>query len=96
MQKRKSAFWMKQLDERILEHLGREGWATPSIMANTKGFTASEGHIRERCLMLQYAEFIAPITNDMYELTSDGIQYLHGEIDARHRPKPTVDNVLRR
>ncbi|EMA23120.1 hypothetical protein C442_08841 [Haloarcula amylolytica JCM 13557] len=94
MSRRKSAFWMKQLDERILEHLDREGWATPSIMAKTKGFSASEGHIRERCLMLQYTGFVAPITSDMYELTTDGIQYLRGQIDARHRPKPTVERVL--
>lgn len=87
---------MKQLDERILEHLDREGWATPSIMAKTKSFTASEGHIRERCLMLQYTGFIDSITNDMYELTTDGIQYLRGQIDARHKPKPTVDRVLQR
>ena len=86
---------MKQLDERILEHLDREGWATPSIMAKTKGFTASEEHIRERCLMLQYTGFVEPITGSMYELTTDGIQYLRGQIDARHRPEPTVERVLR-
>jgi len=95
MDKRKSVFWMKQLDERILEHLDREGWSTPSIMAKTRGFEASEGDIRERCLMLQYTGFLAPITSGMYELTADGIQYLRGKIDARNRPEPTVDRVLR-
>ena len=86
---------MKQLDERILEHLNSEGWATPSTMAREKGFSASPGHIWERCQMLHYIGFIAPMHSDMYELTTDGQLYLKGEIDARHRPKPTVDRVLR-
>lgn len=86
---------MKQLDERILEHLETEGWATPSTMAEEKGFTASEGHIWERCQMLHYVRFIAPIHGDMYELTTDGKLYLEGKIDAEHRPRPTVDRVLR-
>lgn len=95
MEERRSAYWMKQLDERILEHLESEGWATPGIMADTKGFTASEGHIRERCQMLFYIGFIVPIHSDMYELTTDGQLYLQGKIDAKHRPKPTVERVLR-
>jgi len=95
MNERKSAYWMKQLDERILEYLDSEGWGSPSVLARSRGFTASEGHIGERCKMLHYAGFISPITSDMYELTTDGIQYLNGQIDARHRPKPTVDRVLR-
>lgn len=96
MQKRRSAFWMKQLDERILEHLYSEGWATPQMMARDERFTASEGHIEERCQLLRDIEFIEPITNDLYELTTDGILYLHGRVDALHRPKPAVKSVLGR
>jgi hypothetical protein len=95
MSERRSAYWMKQLDERILEHLDQEGWATPSMMAQERGFSASEGHIWERCQMLYYIGFIAPMHSDMYELTTDGKLYLEGKIDARHRPRPTVDRVLR-
>jgi hypothetical protein len=86
---------MKQLDERILEHLDGEGWSTPATMASAKGFTASEGHIWERCQMLHYVGFIAPMYADMYDLTTDGKLYLQGEIDAEHRRQPTVDRVLR-
>jgi len=86
---------MKQLDERILEHLDEEGWATPSIMAKTPRFSASEEHIRERCQMLRYIGFIDVIHGRMYELDTDGKLYLNGEVDARYRPKPTVDRVLR-
>ncbi len=86
---------MKQLDERILEHLDSESWATPSTMAREKGFNVSEGQIWERCQMLTYIGFTAPIHGDMYELTTDGQMYLNGDIDAEHRPWPTVDRVLR-
>jgi len=92
---RKSAYWMKQLDERILEHLDSNGWATPTTMADEKGFVASPGHIWERCQMLHYVGFIAPMYGDMYEIALDGMLYLNGEIDAEHRPRPTVDRVLR-
>lgn len=92
---RKSVFWMKQLDERILEHLDAEGWSTPFIMSREPGFTASPGHIKERLQMLQYAELVYPLHGDMYELTTDGRLYLEGRIDARYRPWPTIDRALR-
>lgn len=95
MDRRKSAFWMTQLDERIMEQLQLEGWSTPSILARERGFSASEDHILERCQMLQYAGLIAPITGDTYELTIDGVHYLDGKIDARYRPWPTVERALR-
>lgn len=95
MQKRKSAFWMKQLDERILEHLDSHGWATPRMMTRKSRFTASEGHIQERCHMLHYAGLVGLLHGEMYELSLDGMLYLQGKIDARHRPRPTVDRVLR-
>lgn len=92
---RRSAFWMKQLDERILEYLHEEGWATPSMMSDAMGFSASEGHIRERCEMLRYIGFIDVLHGQMYELDTDGRLYLMGQVDARYRPEPTVDRVLR-
>lgn len=92
---RRSAFWMEQLDERILEYLDSEGWGSPAIMAREREFNASEGRIRERCLMLQYAGMVAPLHGDMYEITTDGQLYLREEIDARYRPWPTVQRVLR-
>jgi hypothetical protein len=92
---RKSDYWMKQLDERILEHLDVEAWSSPSVMARESEFSASEGHIRDRCRRLQYVGFIAPIACDMWEITTDGRLYLEGKIDARYRPYPTVERVLR-
>jgi len=92
---RRSAFWMKQLDERILEYLHEEEWGTPEMMEQNHDFSVSIGQIRDRCQMLQFAGLVAPIYADAYELTTDGQQYLDGEIDARYRPWPTVDRVLR-
>lgn len=92
---RYSAFWMRQLDERILEYLDSEDWGTPEMMAQDTTFSVSHGQISERCQMLQFAGLVAPIYRDAYELTTDGQQYLNGEIDARYRPWPTVDRVLR-
>ena len=86
---------MKQLDERILEYLDEEGWATPEMMARDPAFTASPGHICERLEMLRYIGFVAKIHGDMYELAGDGRSYLEETIDAQYRPRPTVDRVLR-
>ncbi|WP_225334923.1 hypothetical protein [Halomicrobium urmianum] len=96
MDGRKSAYWMMQVDERILDYLDQEDWATPRMMARDRCFSVSEGFIWERCQMLRYVGFIAQFGRDMYELTNDGKLYLQGEIDAQHRPTPTVDRVLRR
>jgi len=95
MSMRKSEHWMKQLDERILEHLDTEGWSTPFIMAREAGFEASVGHIKERCARLQYVGFIYPMHGDMFELTTDGRLYLEGEIDAQYRPWPSTERVLK-
>jgi hypothetical protein len=86
---------MKQLDERILEYIESNEWATPRMMAQDSQFSVSEGHIRERCRMLHYVRFVEPIYKDAFELTTDGQMFLDGEIDARYRPWPTVERVLR-
>ena len=93
---RKSAYWMEQIDERILEHLSENGWSKPRIMARERGFESSRGRIRERCKRLQYVAFVAPMHGEMYEITTWGLLYLDGEIDARHQPTPTVDRVLKK
>jgi len=92
---RRNAAWMKQQDDRILEYLQREGWATPSHVAEQASIDISEGHIRERLMMLYYAVLAVPIYEDMYEITTEGRLYLNGKLDASHQPTPTVDRVLR-
>lgn len=95
MSLRQSAFWMKQLDERILEYIEENGWATPRMMACESRFSASAGHISERCKMLHHVQFVEPIYGGAYDLTTDGKQFLEGRIDARYRPHPKVERVLR-
>jgi len=86
---------MMQVDEKILEYIESEGWGTPSVMARSRGFHVSEGHIRERCKMLQYVGFVESITSSMYDITTDGVLYLRGQLDASHRPTPTPAKVFR-
>jgi hypothetical protein len=93
---RKSADWMIQLDERILEHLEAKGWATPEMMTCRRWFPSYEGVISDRCKRLRYAGFIDPFHGEMYEITIEGKLYLDGEIDARHQPYPKASAVFKR
>ena len=84
---RKSANWMQLLDERILEHLSEDDWATPQTIYRETDFDAldaSEARIAERCEELVSRELIAPIHGDMYEITRWGLAYLDGRLDAHH------------
>ena len=86
---RRPAKWIHQLDERILEHLRDEGWASPGTMSRHFRFTASEDRIEERCEQLRDAGLLAPIYRGapMYELTTLGYLYLAGELDAKSLPR---------
>jgi Mn-dependent DtxR family transcriptional regulator len=87
MKARKSANWMQQVDERILEHLSEEGWASPRTMVSDSRFgklKVSRAHVRERCEELTRRELVVPIYSDMYEITSEGLAYLRGDLDAGH------------
>ena len=87
--------WMYPVDERVLEHLSNESWASPSTMASDSRFQqlgVDEGYIRQRCEQLVNRELIAPIIedSDMYEITSMGLAYLDGNCDARYLPNWSV------
>ncbi|MDB9281557.1 MarR family transcriptional regulator [Halorubrum ezzemoulense] len=80
---------MYSVDERILEHLSEESWASPSTMAAEAEFQsieADEGYIQQRCRQLVQRELIVPLTNsgNMYEITRWGLAYLRGDLDAAH------------
>jgi hypothetical protein len=81
---------MTQVDDRILEYLQEEGMATPSCMARTFRFTASEGRIRARCWTLVEREMVAPFHRDLFEITRWGQAYLRGDLDAQYLPKYTI------
>lgn len=86
---RRNAYWMKQQDDRILELLDGEGWATPSLIASEASIDISKGHVSDRLARLQFAGLIAPLWNDSYEITMDGILYLRGSLDASSLPEPS-------
>lgn len=65
------------------------------MMARESWFSAFSGHIRERCKMLHYIQFVEPIYGDAYELTKDEQMYLDGEMDTRDRAWSTVDRAER-
>lgn len=90
MTDRQPAEWMCTLDERILEHLQREGWSTARIIERATSMNASRERVTERLLMLTDAGLVAPIFEDskMYELTGEGQRYLLGKLDAEHQPRP--------
>lgn len=87
---RKTARWQTSLDERILEHLQDDTWATPRFMACRDGINATESQIRDRCRVLADADLVAFLTDhgDLVELTTWGERYLDGEVDVALRQQP--------
>ncbi|MFA9415158.1 hypothetical protein [Natrinema sp. HArc-T2] len=84
---------MEQLDDRILEHLHEEEWSSVTVMNSRPEFRASKARLRERCQMLASAELIEPLHRDMYEITTWGVLYLEGELDADHQPEPSPQTL---
>ncbi|WP_436909934.1 hypothetical protein [Halosimplex marinum] len=85
---------MTREDERILEMLRSDGWATPSMLSREAFQAVSEGHVRERLEFLRYAGLVHSVHGSMFEITSEGLMYLRGDLDASHLPTPTVDRCL--
>jgi hypothetical protein len=85
---RMSGEWMTQVDERILEYLSSEPWATPEEMSRHRAIRVPVGTVRERCRFLVDVELAAYLVGpeaEMVEITTWGLGYLRGEIDAAHR-----------
>ncbi|WP_193308875.1 hypothetical protein [Halorubrum halophilum] len=83
---------MYSIDERILEHLAEESWASSSTMAAESEFQqldADEMYIEQRCWRLIERELVAPVIEDgdMYEITTWGLAYLRGDLNASHLPR---------
>jgi len=88
---RKTATWMRQVDERVLEHLNEAGESNPMLMAEHPRFEdmgASAGQLRERCECLAEAGMIATTGSGWFDITTWGQQYLEGELDAQNQPRP--------
>lgn len=88
---------MRTLDERILEHLHEAGESNPMLMAEHPRFEemeVSSGQIRERCIQLADAGLVWMSGKGWFDVTTWGQQYLDGEVDARHQPRPRPGRVL--
>jgi hypothetical protein len=88
---RKHARWMRQLDERILEHLQEAGESNPMTMAEHPRFEemqVSSGQIRDRCRRLAESELVAATGQGWFDITTWGQQYLDGELNAENQYVP--------
>lgn len=91
MTERKSAEWMCPLDERILEYIESEGWATPSLIHRETAMLASCRRVFERLKILEQAGLVARLCEGgiAFELAGEGQRYLCGELDAaKHLQQP--------
>ena len=85
---RQSAEWMKREHERILEFLGSEDMAQPSLIADEVFRKVSAGHVSERLAKLEHAGLVHRVGMDSFDLTSEGERYLDGDLDAEYQPRP--------
>ena len=87
---RRPAEWMTALDERILELLADERWATPRSITRRLSLRASVGRVRERCRLLAEVGLVAPLSRERlhYGVTGSGRRYLAGSLDVRRLPRP--------
>jgi len=90
---RQPAEWMTPLDERILELMAAEGWATPASVARRVSLRASVARVRERCVVLTQAGLVAPVSRQRrhHAITGAGRRYLDGRLDARTLPRPVAE-----
>ncbi len=84
---------MTQIDDRILEYLAEEEWATPALVVREARLDVSAGFVRDRCRMLAFAGLVYEFHSDSFELTTWGRRYLDGKLDAQYQPTPTLDRV---
>jgi len=87
---RASAEWMKREDERILEYLDENGLCSARLISREVFEKVSTGHVSERLGMLKYAGLVDRTGLTSYELTEQGQQYLDGDLDAAHQPRPST------
>ncbi|KAA9408444.1 hypothetical protein EGO51_01080 [Haloarcula hispanica] len=87
---RKTARWQRSIDDRILEHLQDDSVSTAKQMAIRDNIHATEAQVQDRCRVLADADLVAFLTEDQdfVELTTEGEQYLKGEIDVELYPYP--------
>lgn len=79
---RASADWMSIWDDRILEYIHENDGGSVGEIADHKLIRVSQPHVSRRCKVLAEHGLLRPLGNGVYVITSDGIKYLQGELDA--------------
>jgi len=79
---RKSADWMTIADDRILEYLSEHESGTPSEMAKVDTMRFSRSYLHQRCDVLEEYGLVRHLGNGVHILTTEGEQYLNGELDT--------------
>ena len=82
MRRRKSADWMTIWDDRLLELLSEEGPAAPTPLANDDHIHINPSSVSRRLRRLKEYGLVHGLGNGVYGITSEGEQYLNGELDA--------------
>jgi hypothetical protein len=79
---------MLACDERLMERLEEEGWATARSLG--RALDLPMGVTRDRLRRLADAELVAFMTEDceLVHLTADGARYLAGDRDQALHPHP--------
>lgn len=79
---RKSASWMSIWDDRILEYIDENEGGSVGEIGSHELFRVSNPHVSRRCKVLAAYGLLRPLGNGVYVITSEGQQYLAGELDA--------------
>jgi len=90
---RKSADWMTIWDDRILEAIREEGSGSPTPLSEQKYIHVQKSHISQRLRKLAEYNLLEHLGNGVYIITSEGEQYLDGEIDATELVATDEDNT---
>jgi hypothetical protein len=93
---RRTAGWQHCIDDRILEYLDDESYATAEELAKEKGIDATKVQVQERCRLLADVDLVEFLTEDeeIVELRMRGKEYLNGDVDVNLYPPPRHPAVL--
>lgn len=69
-------------DDRILEYVSENDGASVGEIADHEHIRVSQPHISRRCKALATHGLLRPLGNGVYMITTEGQQYLDGELDA--------------
>jgi len=79
---RHTGSWMVICDERILEHLNKDGPQPPSKLADHKSIHSSPSNISRRLGKIADHDLAEAVGNGVYQITREGRLYLLGGFDA--------------